>query len=48
MTNTIIEGLGEEKVTFIFSTHDPRVMKMARRVITLEDGMVVSDERRNG
>jgi len=33
----------EEKITFIFSTHDPRVVKMAHRVITLEDGKVVSD-----
>jgi putative ABC transport system ATP-binding protein len=36
----------EEKITFIFSTHDARVVKMARRVITLEDGKVVSDEKR--
>lgn len=36
----------EEKITFIFSTHDPRVMKMAHRVITLEDGKVISDEMR--
>lgn len=35
----------EEGVTFIFSTHDPRVIERARRVITLEDGKVVSDER---
>jgi putative ABC transport system ATP-binding protein len=34
----------EEKITFIFSTHDPRVMKMAHRIITLEDGKVVSDD----
>jgi putative ABC transport system ATP-binding protein len=41
----IMEKLNhEEKITFIFSTHDPRVMKMAHRVITLEDGRVVSDE----
>lgn len=33
----------EEKITFIFSTHDPRVIDRARRVITLEDGKVVSD-----
>jgi putative ABC transport system ATP-binding protein len=33
----------EEKITFIFSTHDPRVIERARRVITLEDGKVVSD-----
>jgi len=43
----IMEKLNrEEKITFIFSTHDPRVVKMARRVITLEDGKIVSDENR--
>jgi len=36
----------EEQVTFIFSTHDQRVIDRARRVITLEDGKVVSDEKR--
>lgn len=34
----------EEGVTFIFSTHDQRVIDRARRVITLEDGKIVSDE----
>jgi len=44
----IMEKLNqEEQMTFIFSTHDVRVMKRARRVITLEDGRVVSDERTN-
>jgi len=33
----------EEKVTFIFSTHDARVIERARRVITLVDGQVHSD-----
>lgn len=33
----------EEKMTFIFSTHDQRVIDKARRVITLVDGKVVSD-----
>jgi putative ABC transport system ATP-binding protein len=43
----IMEKLNhEEKITFIFSTHDARVVKMAHRVITLEDGMVVSDDVR--
>ncbi len=43
----IMEKLNlEEKITFIFSTHDPRVVKMARRIITLEDGQVVSDDKR--
>ena len=33
----------EEKITFLFSTHDARVIKKARRVITLVDGKVDSD-----
>ena len=33
--------------TFLFSTHDPRVMERSRRLITLVDGQVESDERRN-
>ncbi|HUW07528.1 MAG TPA: ABC transporter ATP-binding protein [Williamwhitmania sp.] len=33
----------EEGVTFVFSTHDQRVVQKARRVITVEDGKVVSD-----
>ena len=42
----IMEKLNHEsKITFIFSTHDPRVVKMAHRVITLEDGKVVSDDK---
>ncbi len=32
----------EEHITFIFSTHDQRVIDKARRVIKLEDGKVVS------
>jgi putative ABC transport system ATP-binding protein len=40
----IMEKLNkEEKITFIFSTHDARVVSKARRVITLEDGKIVSD-----
>ncbi|NNF21536.1 MAG: ABC transporter ATP-binding protein [Saprospiraceae bacterium] len=33
----------EEHVTFVFSTHDQRVIKRARRVITLVDGEIESD-----
>ena len=36
----------EENATFVFSTHDQRVIDKARRVVTLEDGKVVSDETR--
>jgi putative ABC transport system ATP-binding protein len=41
----IMEKLNrDENITFIFSTHDSRVVKKARRIITLEDGGVVSDK----
>ena len=41
----IMEELNKkENITFIFSTHDQRVVNKARRVITLEDGKVVKDE----
>lgn len=33
----------ETGVTFVFATHDPRVIKYARRVITLRDGLVVAN-----
>ena len=36
----------EENATFVFSTHDQRVIDKARRVVTLEDGKIVSDETR--
>lgn len=43
----IMEGLNkEEGVTFLFSTHDQRVIDRARRVITIEDGKIVKDEIR--
>lgn len=41
----IMERLNREhNVTFLFSTHDPRVMARARRVVRLVDGRVDSDE----
>lgn len=33
----------EEKITFLFSTHDQRVIQRARRVVTLVDGAVAED-----
>ena len=43
----IMEQLNkDEGITFIFSTHDARVVKKARRVITVEDGKVISDKRK--
>jgi len=40
----IMENLNKnEGMTFVFSTHDQRVIDRAHRVVTLEDGKVVSD-----
>tara|TARA_Y100001934_G_C12057729_1_gene633813 strand:+ start:23 stop:706 length:684 start_codon:yes stop_codon:yes gene_type:complete len=36
----------EEGVTFLFSTHDHEIIEVARRVVTLRDGLVSSDEHR--
>lgn len=33
----------DENMTFIFSTHDQRVVDKARRVITIQDGRIISD-----
>ena len=34
----------EQNITFVFATHDPKVMAAAKRVVTLEDGLIVKDE----
>jgi putative ABC transport system ATP-binding protein len=36
----------EHGTTFVFSTHDPRVMERARRLIKLVDGQIVADEHK--
>lgn len=49
-TENLLEMMEElnrkEGITFIFSTHDQRVVNKARRVITLEDGKIISDVRK--
>jgi putative ABC transport system ATP-binding protein len=37
----------EQGATFLFSTHDPRVMARARRLLRMVDGKIVQDERRS-
>ena len=40
----IMANLNKETgVTFVFATHDPRVFKFAKRVITLRDGQIVEN-----
>ena len=33
-------------ITFVFATHDPKVMDAAKRVVRLVDGQIEKDERR--
>jgi putative ABC transport system ATP-binding protein len=42
----IMQRLNEEThTTFVFATHDPRVMPFARRVVTLRDGRVADNSQ---
>ena len=44
----LMEQLNRERgITFLFSTHDPRVMARARRLVRIVDGRVESEERRS-
>ncbi|HEX7003748.1 MAG TPA: ABC transporter ATP-binding protein [Trueperaceae bacterium] len=41
----LMRALNEERgVTFVFSTHDPRLLSHVRRIVRLEDGKVVGEE----
>lgn len=41
----LMEELNDKYVmTFIFSTHDARVMRRARRIVSLQDGKIVEDK----
>ncbi len=43
----LMQKLNEDyKMTFVFSTHDHKVINRARRVVTLEDGHIKSNERK--
>jgi putative ABC transport system ATP-binding protein len=35
-------------VTFVFATHDPRVINFAERVVTLQDGLIEKDSKVQG
>ncbi|HNC07616.1 MAG TPA: ABC transporter ATP-binding protein [Anaerolineales bacterium] len=42
----IMKRLNKETgVTFVFATHDPRVISYADRIVTLEDGLIVNDTK---
>lgn len=45
---SVMRQMNEENgTTFIFSTHDPKVMGYARRIVNLVDGSIESDELRD-
>jgi putative ABC transport system ATP-binding protein len=45
----IMQRLNKETgVTFVFATHDPRVIGYANRVVTLQDGLITKDSKTNG
>jgi len=45
----IMKKLNQETgVTFVFATHDPRVISYANRVVTLQDGLITKDSKSNG
>ncbi|MEW6405216.1 MAG: ABC transporter ATP-binding protein [Chloroflexota bacterium] len=45
----IMKKLNQETgVTFVFATHDPRVISYANRVVTLKDGLIDTDVKNNG
>jgi putative ABC transport system ATP-binding protein len=42
----LLKRLGQERgTTTLLVTHDPKIMALADRVVTLEDGRIVKDER---
>jgi putative ABC transport system ATP-binding protein len=43
LLDLMAEMNSEENATFVFATHDQRVINKARRVVTLEDGKIISD-----
>lgn len=45
LLNIMAEMNEKENVTFLFSTHDQRVIDRAKRIITIEDGKIISDEK---
>ncbi len=51
-TNELLEIMAEMnrkyQSTFIFATHDQRVMDKARRIVTIDDGKIIGDETFEG
>ena len=46
LLDLMVELNQQDGVTFVFASHDPAVVSRVRRVVTLRDGLVASDERK--
>ncbi len=44
LINLMAKLNADYNTTFIFSTHDPKIMQRARRLVTLEDGKIIDDK----
>ena len=42
----ILRGLWREGRTVILITHDPKIAESANRVVTISDGRIIGDERK--
>jgi putative ABC transport system ATP-binding protein len=43
----LMQALNQQHgITFLFSTHDPRVIERAKRIIQVQDGQIVSDDHK--
>ena len=47
LLDMMLELNRSKNITFIFSTHDQRVMEYARRLVQLQDGKIHSDDTKN-
>lgn len=43
----MMKRLNEDKgVTFVFSTHDPRLLELVKRTVEMEDGQIIKQDKR--
>ena len=45
LLDLMVELNQQDGVTFVFASHDPAVVSRVRRVVTLRDGLIATDER---
>ena len=48
LMDLFVELNQNHNITFVIATHDVRVMKYAKRLVKMEDGKIISDEKQQG